>query len=59
MLEGSAASGPLEEAIRGSRTVNADGTKTIYNLAYGMDLSKPRATAEAIAKVRWHEDVEG
>lgn len=58
-MEGSGSGDRLEEAIRQSRTVNADGTKAIYNLAYGVDFSKPRLAAEAIARVLWHEDVAG
>ena len=59
MQEGGARNASLEGAIRATRTVNADGSKAIYNLAYGVDFSKPRATAEAIASVLWHEDVAG
>ncbi len=58
MMEGDARAARLEEAIRQSRTVNADGTKAIYNLLYGVDFSKPRLTAEAISRVVWEEDVQ-
>ncbi len=59
MMEGSARGAGLEGAIRQSRTLNADETKAVYNLTYGIDFSKPRVTAEAIAKVLWEEDVQG
>lgn len=57
---GGSRKGPsLEARIRASRSANLDGTRVVYDLAHGMDFSRPRATAEAIARVVWEEDVEG
>ena len=58
MMGGGAQGATLEAAIRQSRSLNADGTKAIYNLLYGIDFSKPRVTAEAIARVVWEEDIQ-
>jgi len=33
-----------------------DGTRAVYNLTSGIDFSKPRRTAEAIARVVWELD---
>ena len=49
----------LERAVRASRTLSADGSKVVYDLTRGVDFSRPGATAWAIAKVLWREDVEG
>jgi hypothetical protein len=47
----------LEARIRASRRLSSDGLRAIYDLTSGVDFSKPRQTAEAIAQVVWDEDV--
>ena len=47
----------LEQAVRASRTLSADGSRVVYDLTRGVDFSRPGATAWAIAKVLWEEDV--
>jgi hypothetical protein len=46
----------LKARIRAARTLSSDGTKVIYDLTSGIDFSKPRRTAEAIAQVIWYQD---
>jgi len=38
--------------------LSPDGTKAIYDLTSGVDFSKPKRTARAIAQVLWEEDVQ-
>lgn len=47
----------LEARIRRARRASLDGTRVVYDLTTGMDFSKPRRAAEAIADVLWNEDV--
>jgi hypothetical protein len=46
----------LEARILTSRKLSLDGTRAIYDLTWGIDFSKPRRTAEAIARVVWEQD---
>src|SRR5947208_9753213 len=57
MAEGSAEEA-LEASILAARKLSVDGTKAVYDLTSGTDFSKPRLTAEAIARVVWEQDVE-
>src|SRR5207247_5726061 len=56
------AEGSAEEALEASileaRNLYVDGMKAVYDLTSGTDFSKPRLTAEAIARVVWEQDVE-
>ena len=47
----------LEARIRTARKLSLDGSRAVYDLTSGIDFSKPRRTAEAIAQVVWEEDV--
>jgi hypothetical protein len=47
----------LEARIRNARKLSLDGLRATYDLTSGIDFSKPRRTAEAIAQVVWEEDV--
>ena len=53
---GDSAEENLETSIRSVRKVSLDGTKAVYDLTSGIDFSRPRRTAEAIAKVVWEQD---
>jgi len=53
---GDSAEEDLETSIRSVRKVSLDGTKAVYDLTSGIDFSRPRRTAEAIAKVVWEQD---
>src|SRR2546425_3508379 len=55
---GSSAEETFEAGIRAARKLSMDGTRAIYDLTSGIDFSKPRRTAEAIARVAWQQDVE-
>src|SRR5437867_11815458 len=57
MAEGSAEEA-LEASILEARNLSVDGMKAVYDLTSGTDFSKPRLTAEAIARVVWEQDVE-
>ena len=57
-MAGNSAKETLETRIRAARRLSLDGTKAIYDLTSGIDFSKPRQTAEAIAQVVWDQDVE-
>src|SRR2546430_15641609 len=57
-MAGSSAEETLEAGIRAARKLSMDGTRAIYDLTSGVDFSKPRLTAEAIARVVWEQDVE-
>ncbi len=57
-MAGSSAEETLEAGIRAARKLSMDGTRAIYDLTSGIDFSKPRRTAEAIARVVWEQDVE-
>src|SRR2546427_11059111 len=57
-MAGSSAEETLEAGIRAARKLSMDGTRAIYDLTSGVDFSKPRRTAEAIARVVWEQDVE-
>src|SRR3989475_13242418 len=57
-MAGSSAEETLEAGIRAARKLSMDGTRAIYDLTSGIDFSKPRRTAEAIARVAWEQDVE-
>src|SRR2546427_809772 len=57
-MAGSSAEETLEAGIRAARKLSMDGTRAIYDLTSGIDFSKPRWTAEAIARVVWEQDVE-
>ena len=48
----------LEQRIRQARHMSIDGTTALYDLTYGIEFSKPRQSAEAIARVLWREDVQ-
>jgi len=48
----------LEAGILAARKLSLDGTRAVYDLTSGIDFSKPRRTAEAIARVVWEQDVE-
>ncbi len=50
-MAGSTAEETLEARIRAARQLSLDGTRAVYNLTSGIDFSKPRRTAEAIARV--------
>jgi hypothetical protein len=56
-LAGGSESETLEAGIRARRRLSLDGLRAIYDLTSGVDFSKPRHTAEAIAQVVWEEDV--
>ncbi len=58
MLGGSAGESELEGRVRAVRKLVLDGSEAIYDLRFGVDFSKPRRTAEAIARVVWQEDVQ-
>lgn len=47
----------LEAVIRSARRLSLDGSRATYDLTSGIDFSKPRQTAEAIARVLWDQDV--
>lgn len=47
----------LEDRVRASRKLSADGTKAVYDMRSAMDFSNPRRAAEAIAQVVWDEDL--
>src|SRR5256885_7053131 len=57
-MAGSSAEETLEAGLRAARKLSMDGTRAIYDLTSGVDFSKPRRTAEAIARVVWEQDVE-
>lgn len=57
-MAGNSAKETLEARVRAARRLSLDGTKAIYDLTSGIDFSKPRQTAEAIAQVVWDQDVE-
>lgn len=57
-MAGSSAEEALEARILAARKLSLDGTRAIYDLTSGVDFSKPRRTAEAIARVVWEQDVE-
>ena len=48
----------LEPRIRAARKLSLDGTRAIYDLTSGIDFSKPKRTAEAIAQVVWEQDAQ-
>jgi hypothetical protein len=56
-IMGGSAVESLEARIRAARKLSLDGLKAIYDLTSGIDFSKPRQTAEAIAQVIWEDDV--
>lgn len=47
---------PLEARVRAARKLSLDGTRAIYDLTSGIDFSKPKRMAEAIAQVVWEQD---
>jgi len=53
---GDSAEEDLETSIRSVRKLSLDGTKAVYDLTSGIDFSRPRRTAEAIAQVVWEQD---
>ena len=53
----SSAEETLETQIRAARKLSLDGARATYDLTRGIDFSRPRRTAEAIARVVWDEDV--
>ena len=55
-MAGSTADEMLEARIRAARKLSLDGTRAVYDLTSGIDFSKPRRTAEAIARVVWEQD---
>lgn len=59
MLESNRGEDPLEREIRASRKASSDGATVVYDLRFSVDFSKPRRTAEAIARVVWDEDAKG
>jgi len=56
-LSESSAEETLETQIRAARKLSLDGARATYDLTRGIDFSRPRRTAEAIARVVWDEDV--
>jgi len=56
-LPESSAEETLETQIRAARKLALDGARATYDLTRGIDFSRPRRTAEAIARVVWDEDV--
>src|SRR5207247_5842191 len=57
-MAGDSRSESVASQVRGARKLSPDGTKAIYDLTSGVDFSKPKRTARAIAQVLWEEDVE-
>ena len=47
----------LKSQIKSSRKVSIDGTNVTYDMTNGVDFSKPRKTAEALAEALFEEDV--
>jgi len=56
-MAGSSEEEALEARILAARKLSLDGSRAVYDLT-GIDFSKPRRTAEAIARVVWEQDVE-
>jgi len=56
-MAGDSAKESLEVRIRAARKLSSDGLRAIYDSTSGIDFSKPRQTAEAIAQVVWEQDV--
>jgi hypothetical protein len=48
---------PLKARILAARKLSLDQSRAIYDLTSGIDFSRPRRTAEAIAQVVWEVDV--
>src|SRR5947208_16088795 len=57
-MAGDSPSESVASQVRGARKLSPDGTKAIYDLTSGVDFSKPKTTARAIAEVLWEEDVQ-
>jgi hypothetical protein len=57
-MTGGLAKNSLEARIRAARRLSLDGKTAIYDLTSGIDFSKPRQAAEAIAQVVWEQDVQ-
>src|SRR6266480_4477602 len=58
LMAGDSRSESVASQVRGARKLSPDGTKAIYDLTSGVDFSKPKRTARAIAQVLWEEDVQ-
>src|SRR5213080_2436829 len=57
-MAGDSPSESVASQVRAARKLSPDGTKAIYDLTSGVDFSKPKRTARAIAQVLWEEDVQ-